>query len=155
MKFISKYNKGIRFLLCVIDIFSKYACVVRLKEEKGVTIVNAFQSILDNSKTKPNKIWIDQESEFYNNSSKNCYKTMTYKCIQRTMEENLLLLKRFTRTLKKYIYKHIAAVPINVYFHVSDDIVDKDNNAYHSTIKMKPLDVKSNFYVDVKFDVKF
>ena len=49
----------------------------------------------------------------------------------------------------------MTAVPINAYFHVSDDIVDKDNNAYHSTIKMKPLDVKSNFYVDVKFDVKF
>ena len=48
----------------MIDIFSKYACVVRLKDEKGVTIVNAFQSILHNSKTKPNKIWVDQESEF-------------------------------------------------------------------------------------------
>ena len=64
MKFIIKYNKGIRFLSCVIDIFSKYACVVRLKDEKGVTIVNAFQSILHNSKTKPNKIWVDQESQF-------------------------------------------------------------------------------------------
>ena len=49
----------------------------------------------------------------------------------------------------------MTAVPINVYFHVSDDIADKDNNAYHNTIKMKPLDVKPNFYVDVKFDVKF
>ena len=56
---------------------------------------------------------------------------------------------------KKYIYKHMTAAPINVYFHVSDDNVDKDNNAQHNTIKMKPLDVKSNFYVDVKFDVKF
>ena len=64
LKFIIKYNKGIRFLLCVIDIFSKYACAVCLKDEKGVTIVNAFQSILHNSKTKPSKIWVDQESEF-------------------------------------------------------------------------------------------
>ena len=52
MQIISKYNKGIRYLLCVIDIFSKYAWVVILKDKKGATIVNAFQSILNNSKKK-------------------------------------------------------------------------------------------------------
>ena len=66
MKLISKYNKGIRYLLCVIDIFSKYAWVTPLKDKKGTTIVNAFQSILNNSKRKSNKIWVDQGSEFYN-----------------------------------------------------------------------------------------
>ena len=66
MQLISKYNKGIRYLLCVIDLLSKYAFVVSLKDKKGATIVNAFQSILDNSKKKPNKIWVDQGCEFYN-----------------------------------------------------------------------------------------
>ena len=56
MQSISKYNKGIRYLLCVIDLFNKHAWVVPLNDKKGVTIVNAFQSILDNSKRKPNKI---------------------------------------------------------------------------------------------------
>ena len=55
MQLISKYNKEIRYILCVIDIFSKYAWVVPLKDKKGVTIVNAFQCILDNSKRRPNK----------------------------------------------------------------------------------------------------
>ena len=64
MQLISKYNKGIRYLLCAIDLFSKYAFAVPLKDKKGNTIVNAFQSILDNSKRKPNKIWVDQGSEF-------------------------------------------------------------------------------------------
>ena len=59
MQLISKLNKGIRYLLCAIDLFSIYAFVVPLKDEKGTTIVNAFQSILDNSKRKPNKIWVD------------------------------------------------------------------------------------------------
>ena len=67
MQLISKYNKGIRYLLCAIDLFSKYDFVVPLKGKKGVSIVNAFQSILDSSKRKPNKIWFDQSSEFYNN----------------------------------------------------------------------------------------
>ena len=68
MQLISKYNKGIRYLLCAIDLFSKYAWVIPSKDKKGVTIVNAFQKILDSSKRKPNKIWVDQGSEFYNSS---------------------------------------------------------------------------------------
>ena len=52
MQLISKFNKEFRFLLCVIDIFSKYAWVVPLKDKKGVTIVNAFQEILDDSKSQ-------------------------------------------------------------------------------------------------------
>ena len=59
MQLISKFNKGIKFLLCVIDIFSKYPWVVPLQDKKGVTIVNTFQKILDSSKRKPNKIWVD------------------------------------------------------------------------------------------------
>ena len=71
MQLISKYNIGIRYLLRAIDLFSKYAFVVPLKNKKGTTITNAFQSILDKSKRKPNKTWVDQGSEFYNNDFKN------------------------------------------------------------------------------------
>ena len=60
MQLISKFDKGFRFLLCVIDIFSKYAWVVPLKDKKGVSIVNAFQKILDDSNRKSKKIWIDK-----------------------------------------------------------------------------------------------
>ena len=60
MQLISKCNKGIRYLLCAIDLFSKYASVVLLKDKKEVSIVNAFQGILDSSKRKSNKIWVDQ-----------------------------------------------------------------------------------------------
>ena len=70
MQLISKFNKGFRFLLCVIDIFSKYAGVVHLKDKKGVSIVSAFQSIVKQSDRKPNKIWVDKGSEFYNSSFK-------------------------------------------------------------------------------------
>ena len=67
MQLISKFDKAFRFLLCVIDIFIKYACVVPLKDKKGVSIVNAFQKFLKESNRKPNKIWVDKGSEFYNN----------------------------------------------------------------------------------------
>ena len=67
MQLLSKFNKGFIFLLCVIDIFSKYAWVVPLKDKKGISIVNVFQIILKESNRKPKKIWVDQGSEFYNN----------------------------------------------------------------------------------------
>ena len=75
IQLISKYNKGIIFLLCAINLFSKYAWVVPMKDKKGVSIVNAFQKKLDKSKRKPNKIWVDQGSEFYNSQFKNFSKT--------------------------------------------------------------------------------
>ena len=73
MQLISKSNEGIRFLLCV-DIFSKYTWVIPLKYEKGSAITNSFQKILDESNCKPNKIWVDKGSEFYNRSMKSWLK---------------------------------------------------------------------------------
>ena len=67
---ISKFNKGFRFSLYVIDIYSKYASVIPLKDKKGITITNTFQKIIDDSNLKPNKIWVDKGSEFYNRSVK-------------------------------------------------------------------------------------
>ena len=93
MQLLSRYNKGIRFLLCVIDIFSKYPWLVPLKNKKGASIVMAFQSILKQSNRKPNKIWVDKGSEFYNASFKNGCKIMILLCIQQIMKENLLLMK--------------------------------------------------------------
>ena len=64
MESLSKYNQGNNYLLCAIDLFSKYVWVIPIKDKKGTSIVNAFKKII--SKCKPNKIWVDQGSEFYN-----------------------------------------------------------------------------------------
>ena len=66
---ISKFNEEFRLLLCVINILSKYSWVVSLKDKKGVSIVNVFQSIKKKSNKERNKIWVDKGSE-YNNSFK-------------------------------------------------------------------------------------
>ena len=70
MQLLSKFNKGFRFLLCVIDIYSKYDWVIPLKDKKGISIVNGLQKITDDLKREPNKIWVDKGSEFYYNSFK-------------------------------------------------------------------------------------
>ena len=64
MQLISKYNNGIQFLLCVIDIYSKYAWVVPLKDKKGITCTNAFKTILDKSNSKSNKLLVDKGIEW-------------------------------------------------------------------------------------------
>ena len=93
MQLISKFDKGIRLLLCVIYIFNNYAWVIPLKDKKGTTVTNAFQKILDESNGKPNKIWVDKGSEFYIRSKKSWIEKMQQKCIQYIRSENLLLLK--------------------------------------------------------------
>ena len=69
MKSLSKYNRAIRYSLCVIDMFSKYAWVVPLKDKRGISIVNAFQKIISKG-CKSNRIWVDQGREFKNYLSK-------------------------------------------------------------------------------------
>ena len=70
MQLISKFNKGFRILLYVIDVQSKYALAIPLRDKKGITITNDFQKILNESNRKPNKIWVDKGSAFYNRSMK-------------------------------------------------------------------------------------
>ena len=138
MQLLSKYNKGIRFLLCVIDIFSKYAWVVPLKDRKGVSIATAFQSILKQSKRKSNKIWV----KWYNASFKKWLQDNDIVMYSTHNEGKSVVAERFIRTLKSKIYKHMTSISKNVYIDKLDDIVNEYNNAYHTTIKMKPLMLK-------------
>ena len=134
IQLISTFDKGIKYLLCVIYLFIKYAWVVPLKDKRGITIVNAFQKILDNSERKPNKIWVDQGSEFYNSSFKKWLDDSDIKIYLTFNEGKFVVAERFIRTLKSKIYKHMTAVSKNVYFDVLDDIVDKYNDTYQRTI---------------------
>ena len=136
--------------MCVIDIFSKYAWVVPLKDKRGFSIVNAFQKILDKSGRKPNKIWIDKGSEFYNGSFKKWLKDNNIEMYSINNEGKPVVAERFVRTLKTKIYKYMTSVSKNVYIDKLDDIVNEYNNKYHRTVKMKPVDVRDNTYVDFK-----
>ena len=116
--------------MCVIDICSKYAWVIPLKDKKGVTITNPFQKVLKESHIKQNEIWVD-DIEMYSTHH----------------EETSAVAKSINRTLKNRIYKYMTSISKNVYIDKLDDIVYKHSNTY-STIKMKPVDVKSNTYVN-------
>ena len=147
MQSLSKYNKGIKYLLCAIDLFCKYAWFVPIKDKKGVSIVNAFQKIIlerseaeSKRQRKPNKIWVVQGSEFYNNSFKDFLKTNNIEMYSTYNEGKSVAAERFVRTLKNKIFKHMTAISKNIYFDVLDDIVNKNNNTIHRIVKIKPID---------------
>ena len=145
MQSLSKYNKGIRYLLCAVDLFSKYAWVVSLKDKRGSSIANAFQKIISEGR-KPNKIWADQGGQFYNKIFKRFLRINNIEMYSTYNEGKSVVAERFIRTLKNKIFKHMTAVSKNVYFDVLDDIVNKYNNKFHRTIKMKPIDATSDSY---------
>ena len=107
-----------------IDLFSKYAWIVPIKDIEGVSIVNAFKKITSEGR-KTNKIWVDQGRELYNNSFKDFLKMNNTEMCSTYSEGKPVVAERFIRTLKTKIFKHITAISKNVYFDVLDDIANK------------------------------
>ena len=131
--------------------YSKYAFVVPLKDKKGISIVNAFNKIIKQSNRKPNKIWVDQGGEFYNNVFEKWLLDNDINMYSMYNEGKSVVAERFIRILKNKSYKHMTATGKNVYYDVLDDVVNKYNNNKHNTIKMKPINVGDNnkrVYID-------
>ena len=108
MQLISKYNKGSRFLL--------------LKNKKGFTTSNAFKKTLNKSSHKPNKIWVDKCSEFYNRSTKSRLEKNDIEMYSTRNEEKSVVIERFIRTLINKIYKCMTSVSKNVYIDKLDEV---------------------------------
>ena len=146
MQSLSKFNKGFKYLLCAIDLFSKYAWVISIKDKKGTSIVNAFKKIIS-EKRKSNKIWVDQGTEFYNQSFEDFLKTNNIEMYSTFNEGKSVVTERCIRTLKNKIFKYITTISKNVYIDVLNDIVNKYNNTVHGTIKIKSINVTNDSYV--------
>ena len=100
------------------------------------------------SNRKPNKIWVDKGSEFYNASFKKWLRDNDIVMYSINNEGKSVVAERFIKTLKSRIYKYMTSISKNVYINKLDDIVDEYNNTYHTTIKMKLIDVKYNTYIN-------
>ena len=128
-----------------------YGVVVPIKDKKRVSIVNAFKKIISEGR-KPNKIWLDQGSEFYNNSVKDFLKINNIEMYSTYNEGKSVIAERFIRTLKNKIFKHMRAISKHFYFDVLDDIVNKYNNTVHRTIKMKTIEVTGDSHAEYNED---
>ena len=103
---------------------------------------------MSSSDRKRNKIWVDHGSEFYNNKFKSFLKENGIEMYSNFNEGKSVVAERFIKTFKNKIYKHMTYIGKNVYFDMLDDIVDKYNNSYHSSIKMRPKDFTFVEYVE-------
>ena len=124
--------------------YSKYAFVAPLKDKKGISVTKGFNKIIKQSGRKPNKIWVDQGSEFYNHVFKRWLSRNNIIMYSTYNEGKSVVAERFIRTLKNKLYKHMMATGKNVYYDVLDDIINEYNNTKDNTIKMKPKDVGNN-----------
>ena len=137
---ISKYNKGYKFILTVIDIFSKYAWAIALKNKNANTVTEAFSSILEKSQRKPGKLWTDKGKEFYNNTFLTFLHKNNIEIYSTESELKAVFIERFSRTLQDKLKIPMYIKSDANWVSILDDIVDKYNNTVHSTTKMTPLE---------------
>jgi hypothetical protein len=158
MQAFSKYNKGINYLLTVIDIFSKYAWVVPLKDKRGTSVTEAFNKIITKER-KPIHLWVDQGVEFYNKTFKSLLSKHNINMYHTFNEGKAVVIERFNRTLKEIMWKYFTANNTNTYISHLQQMVDKYNTTKHSSIKMTPTQasncsnkdaVYSNLYGSMK-----
>ena len=145
MQQLKSYNHGFRYILNVIDVFSKFVWSVPIKDKTGKTITNTFQSIVKTSKRKPNKLWVDNGSEFYNNVFKKWLVENEIKMYSIFNEGKAVVIERLNRTLKNKMYKYFTANNTYKYVDVLPDLINEYNNHKHSTIKMTPTEASMKY----------
>ena len=118
-----------------------------MKNKKGIIITKGFQEILDESRHKPIKIWVDKDSEFYNRSMKSLLQYNDIEIYLTRDKVKSVVGERFIRTLKSKIYKYMTSLSKNVYIGKLYDLLNKYGSTYHSTIKVDPVDVKETIYL--------
>ena len=139
MQKFAKLNKGYRYLLTCIDIFSKFAFVIPLKDKKGINIKNALQKIFKQRKCE--FIWTDRGTEFYNKQVQDLSNENNIKLYSTNNSEiKSSVVERFNRTFKNILYKKFTENNNTIFYNIIDDLVNKYNNKYHSTIKMTPIE---------------
>jgi len=136
MQAFSKFSRGVRYLLTVIDVFSKYGWMLPLKDKTGKSVADAFKEIFKKSKRKPEKLWTDKGREFYNKH----VKELGVELYSTENAEKSLVAERWNGTMKEKMFKYFTANNTNKYIDVLDDFVERYNNTRHSSIKMTPVE---------------
>ena len=139
MQALSKENEEYKFLLLVIDTFSKYGWIVPLKNKKGETMVKAFKTIFEEGRT-PGKLWTDKGTEFYNKNMNDLRKLHKIELYNTENEEKSSIAERWIRTMKEKMFKYFTDNNTYNYIDVLPDLVEDYNNTVHSSTKLTPIE---------------
>ena len=132
MQAFSKLNRGVKYLLAVIDILSKYGWLIPLKDKTGKSVASALKTIF--KERKPEKIWVDKGKEFYNKDVKDLVELYSTE-----KEEKSSVVERWIRTMKEKMWKYFTDKNTNIYIDILPSLVKDYNNTRHSSIKMTPV----------------
>src|SRR5271156_1151587 len=133
-------ERGYRYILTVICIFSKYAFAVPLKTKTGIEITDAFQKIFEESGRKPKKLFTDKGTEFYNKTFLKFLKEIEIEIYSTESELKCSVIERFNRSLKDLMYKKFTELETSKWLKLLPELINEYNNRYHSTIKMSPIE---------------
>ena len=138
MSAFSRDNRGFKFILSIIDVFSKYGWLVPLKDKKGATVRDAFRKVF--KERVPEKLWTDKGKEFYNRDLKQLLLEHGIDLYSTENEEKSSVVERWNRTMKERMFKYFSANSTRSYLSILDDLVRQYNTTRHSSIKMTPTD---------------
>lgn len=137
----SKENSGYKYLLTVIDTFSKYAYAEAVKSKSAYDVVNAMKVVFKTAKTNPSNIQSDQGKEFFNSSFTELMKSHKINHYHTYTHLKASICERFNRTLKNRMYRAFSLQGRYKWINIIPQLVKDYNNSYHRTIKMRPRDV--------------
>jgi len=133
-------NKGIEYLLTVIDCFSRFAWAVPLLNKSAQQIIDAFKKIFNESGRRPQKLWVDKGSEFVNKDVKNFFDKYNIKIYHTQNETKGAVIERFNRTLKSKMFKLFSINSDHIWIKDINKLVKQYNNTFHTTIGMTPTE---------------
>ena len=139
MQKLSRDNKGYKYLLTVIDVFSKYGWIWPLKNKTGLEVENAFKNIFAEGRV-PEKLWVDKGKEFYNQHVKKLLDSDNITMYSTENEEKSTVVERWNRTMKNKMYKYFTTNMTRTYIDVLPEMVDKYNRTKHRSIGMTPFE---------------
>ena len=139
MQRFSDWNKGIKYLLMVIDVFSKFGWIEPLQNKKGETMAAAFEKIFKSGR-QPRLLWIDKGKEFYNKNVNQLLSRKNIKLYSTENEEKSSVAERFNRTIKQQLWKMFSANNNTIYFDKIDELLKSYNSSWHRSVQMSPLE---------------
>ena len=157
----AKSNDGFKYLLTCIDVFSKYAFAIPMKNKTAEETVRVLEKIF--KERKPQKLQTDKGKEFYNSKVQQLFNKYNIHHFSTNSNFKASVVERFNRTLKEKMWRYFSQVGNNRYIDIIDDLVFNYNNSYHNSIKMKPIVasekqneniVRNNLYGDAKIEMK-
>ena len=140
MQKLSKWNRGYKYLLMVLDLFSKYGWIVPLRTKTGLEVAKAFESLL--VKNKPKMLWVDKGKEYYNKNVLDLLAKDKIKVYSTENEEKSSVCERWNRTIKDKMYKRFTMQNNTVYVDILPKILASYNNSRHRSIGMTPIQAR-------------